>query len=85
LAVVLFSVSVLPAPDFSPLHPVDAQPVTESPAPAIRLAMLRPANSFFNSFLSTSSSPSQVNKKRLILPAIIFTFPKVKISCLNVE
>jgi hypothetical protein len=61
-AVELFSTSVLPAPDFSALHPVDAQPVTESPAPAIRLAMLKPANSFFRSFLSISTSSPLVNK-----------------------
>jgi hypothetical protein len=59
--VVLFSISVLPAPGSSPLHAV-AQPVTESPAPAIRLATLKPANSFFSSFLSISTSLSLVIK-----------------------
>lgn len=60
-SVLLFSISVPPAPDFSAPHPVEAQPVTESPAPAIRLAILRPANSFFNSFLSISTSSFKVN------------------------
>jgi hypothetical protein len=54
---------MLPAPDFSPLHAVEAQPAAESPAPAIRLAMLSPAKSFRNSFLSISTSSSAVHKR----------------------
>lgn len=63
----LFSISVLPAPDFSPLHAVEAQPAAERPAPAIRLAMLSPAKSFRNSFLSISTSSSGVHKRTLLL------------------
>jgi hypothetical protein len=65
----LFSISVPPAPDFSPLHAVVAHPVTEKPAPAIKLAMLRLANSFFISFLSISTSTGTVNKKNAPLLA----------------
>ena len=52
----LFSIWVPPAPDFSALHPVEAHPVSEIPAPPSKLAMLRPANNFFRSFLSMSTS-----------------------------
>jgi len=65
--VVAFSISVPPAPDFSALHAVEAHPVTESPAPASKLAILRPANSFFSSFLSISTSSFTVNKNNALL------------------
>jgi hypothetical protein len=58
---VLCSVSVLTAPDFSALQPVEAHPVMARLEPAIRLATLRPANSFFNSLLSISTSFIKVN------------------------
>jgi hypothetical protein len=61
----LFSISVPPAPDFSPLQAVVAQPVAESPAPASKPAMLRPANSFLRSVLSISTSSFQVNKNNV--------------------
>jgi hypothetical protein len=54
----VFSNSVLPAPGLSPVHDVVAQPVTEIPAPASKPAMLKPARSFFRSFLSISTSLS---------------------------
>jgi hypothetical protein len=54
---------MLPAPDFSPLHAVEAQPAAERPAPAIRLAMLSPAKNFLNSFFSMSTSSSEVHKR----------------------
>ena len=68
----LFSISVPPAPDFSPLQAVVAQPVTARPAPVSKLAILRPANSFFRSFLSISTSSSLVNKTTLLFS---FNFP----------
>lgn len=44
-----FAFSVLTAPALSPVQPLPAQPATERPAPAIRLAMPSPARSFFTS------------------------------------
>ena len=65
-AVELFSSPVPPAPAFSPPQAVVAQPDTASPVPAIRLAMLMPASSFFNSFLSISTSSLWVNKNNTL-------------------
>ena len=56
--------SVLPAPDLvsvQPLLALVAQPVTVSPAPLSKAAMLSPASSFFRSVLSIISSLFNVN------------------------